>query len=68
MGWFSSDEIVTTNQMAQSDHHETQAIALCVLAGVAIFYVVTKIILKLHKSHTERLAERVARRAAVHPL
>lgn len=69
MGWFSSDEIVTTNQMGPSEeHHQTQAVALCILTVIAGAYVLIKLLLKLHKSHTERLAERAARRAAAHPI
>lgn len=67
MGWFSSDEIVTNNATCppQDNYHLTQAIALCVLAGIAVAYVVIKAIIKANKHHTVRVVERAARVASI---
>lgn len=67
MGWFSSDEIVTNSAVCppQENYHLTQAIALAVLAGIAVGYIVTKIVVKAHKNHTIRVAERAVRVANV---
>lgn len=66
MGWFSADEIVApapvVNIGKSEGHHAAQTIALCVLSAVAVGYVVLKGLLKLHRQHTERVAERATRR------
>lgn len=68
MGWFSADEIVAPASSSASDSgnsHTTQTVALCILAGVALAYVGVKLLVKLHRQHTERVAERAARRATL---
>lgn len=63
MGWFSADEIVNASASANSEGHMTaQTIALCVLAGAAAAYLLSKIIAKVHKRNTERVAENAAKR------
>lgn len=43
MGWFSADEVITTAANNNSEKHSTaQTVALCILAAVAIGYVVIK--------------------------
>lgn len=65
MGWFSNEEVITTNNAVcpQENHHHAQTIALCALAVVAVGYVLIKSLVKLHSSHTIRVAERVTRSA-----
>lgn len=64
MGWFSADEIVApaAANNANGQHSTPQTIALCVLAAAAVGYIAIKLLTKLHRQHTERVAERVARR------
>lgn len=63
MGWFSADEIVNASASANSEGHMTaQTAALCVLAGAAATYLISKIIAKVLKRHTERVAENAAKR------
>lgn len=64
MGWFSADETIALN--ANDGGSTGQTVALGVLATVAVAYVVIRTILKLHRQHTERVAERAARRVADH--
>lgn len=63
MGWFSADEIVApaTSSSGGADH-TAQTVSLCILAGVAVRYLLFKAAMKLHRQQTERAAERVARR------
>lgn len=68
MGWFSADEVIaptisTTNNT--EPHNVAQAVALCVIAGVAVSYIIVRAVLKAHKRRTERVAERAVRLAAV---
>lgn len=66
MGWFSADEVIApTISNAPEKSDTVQTVALCILAAVAACYVGVKVLLKLHKHHTERLAERAARRVVV---
>lgn len=67
MGWFSSDEIVTNSASCppQENFQLTQAIALSVLAGIAVGYIVTRALIKAHKHQTVRVAERAARVATI---
>lgn len=67
MGWFSVDEIVApaTSSVGPVQSHTAQTEALCVLAGIAFAYVAKKMLSKVHRHHTERLAERAARRVAM---
>lgn len=67
MGWFSADEIVApvANSDKSNSDHTTQAVALCILAAVAVGYLACKVLAKVHRQHTERVAERAARRIAV---
>lgn len=66
MGWFSADEIVAPAPIVSSEksegHHSAQTIALCILSAVAVGYVLLKGLLKLHRQHTEQVAERASRR------
>lgn len=64
MGWFSADEVVTPVINNVNDHHATQTVALCVLAGVALGYVMLRGLMKIHRQHTERVAECTTRRVA----
>lgn len=62
MGWFTNEEVITTNSVeCPNQQHGAQSVALCVLAAVAVGYVLVKTLLKLHRDHTVRVAERVAR-------
>lgn len=63
MGWFSADEIVapTSSNSSGSDHNVAQTAALCVLAGVALGYILIRAVLKAHKRRTEQIAERAVR-------
>lgn len=68
MGWFSADEIVVptssvTSAPSNSGHLTAQTVALCVLAGVAVGYLLVKAVTKCHRQQTERVAERVSRLA-----
>lgn len=66
MGWFSADEIVApaaTSNISEG-HHTAQVIAICVIAAVAVGYLLLKGIAKVNRQHTERVAERTARRVA----
>lgn len=63
MGWFSADEILQNT--SESDNSTVHTAALCVLAIVAVSYLVAKVVTKLHKQQTERVAERTARLATV---
>lgn len=67
MGWFSADEIVapTITASAPNGHHVAQTIALCVMAGVAVGYILAKSIIRCHRQQTERAAERTARLATL---
>lgn len=67
MGWFSADEIVAAPATAANyeGHFTAQSIALCVLAAVTTGYVAVKVLARLHRHNTERLAERVARQVVV---
>lgn len=66
MGWFSADEIVAA-PAASSEHtsNAAQTIGICVLAAVVTGYVLVRVLVKLNRQHTERVAERAARRVAV---
>lgn len=63
MGWFSADEILTPIANASNNEQSTdaQTIALCVLAAVAVGYIATKLLTKLHRQHIERVADRTIR-------
>lgn len=64
MGWFSADEIVApVSNSDKSEHHTAQTVALCVLAAVAVGYLLVRLIAKIHRQQTERVAERAARMA-----
>lgn len=66
MGWFSADEIVAPVAVgaAQSETHTTaQTVSLCVLAAVAVGYIATKMLTKLHRQHIERVTARTVRLA-----
>lgn len=66
MGWFNNEEVVTTNTAAcPQENHQAQTIALCIIAAVAVGYVLLKSVAKIHRGQTERVAERVARTANV---
>lgn len=67
MGWFSADEIVApvSNSENKNENHTAQTVALCVLAAVAVGYIAVKILAKLHRQQTERVAERAARLATL---
>lgn len=59
MGWFSADEIVAPAVVSNAEsHHTAQTVALCVLATVAVGYIVVKSLMKCHRQQTERVAER----------
>lgn len=64
MGWFSADEIIapTTNSNTIESNQAAQTVALCIIAAVAVGYVLLRGIVKLQRQHTERVAERTARR------
>lgn len=63
MGWFSADEIVApTTSSSEKTDNTAQTVSLCILAGVAVGYLLFKAVMKLHRQQTERAAERVARR------
>lgn len=65
MGWFSADEIVApATANIENSNNNAQTIALCVLEAVATGYVLLKALLKAHRNHTVRVAERAARVAA----
>lgn len=66
MGWFSADEIVApvTNNSSE-DHITAQTVALCVLAAVAVGYLAAKIIAKVHRQQTERVAARTVQLATI---
>lgn len=63
MGWFSADEIVAPAVQTSNaeSNHTAQTVAVCVLAGLAVAYAVFRTVTKLHRQHTERVAERAAR-------
>lgn len=64
MGWFSADEIVAPAVLSNAEgHHTAQAVALCILAGVAVGYLLVKAVSKCHRRETERVAERATRLA-----
>lgn len=67
MGWFSADEVIapTISTTNTEPHNVAQAVALCVIAGVAVGYIIVRTVLKAHKRRTERVAERAVRLAAV---
>ena len=68
MGWFSADEIVApvVNSATTTDgNHTAQTVALCVLASVAVGYLLVKGLVKIQRQHTERVAERTARRVSL---
>lgn len=64
MGWFSAAEIVAPTASSENSGVTTQTVAICVLAGVAVSYLFGKAIAKLHRQHTEKIAETTARRMA----
>lgn len=66
MGWFSADEIVAAPATASvsEGHHTAQMVSLCVFAVVAVGYVLLRALAKIHRQHTERVAERATRRDA----
>lgn len=62
MGWFSADEIVAPAVVSSETGHQTaQTVALCVLAGVTVSYLLVKNLMRCHRQQTERVAERTAR-------
>lgn len=64
MGWFSADEIVAPAAVTTTEsHHTAQTVALCLMAGVAVGYLLVKSLMKCHRQQTERVAERTARLA-----
>lgn len=65
MGWFSAYEIVAPVSVQSEGHSTAQTIALCILAAVAVGYIIVKGNSKVNRQHTERVAERTARRVAV---
>lgn len=67
MGWFSSEDIIApvVSSNVNEGHQTAQSVSLCVIAAIAAGYIVIKSIIKLHRNHTERVAERAARRVAV---
>lgn len=67
MGWFSADEIVVPTNSGDSKYesnHTAQTVALCVLAVVAVGYLTVRALVKIQRQHTERVAERAARRVS----
>lgn len=67
MGWFSADEIVAAPTIGSENVQKNapQTVAICVIAIVAVGYVLIKGFVKLHRHHTERCAEQAARREIV---
>lgn len=65
MGWFSADEIVAPVTNNEQNSVSAQTIAICILAAVAVGYIAVKLIGKLHRQSTERVAERVVRVATL---
>lgn len=64
MGWFSADEIVQ-NSSSDNGHDTAQTIAICALAAVAVAYGLFKLIGRVHRQQTERVAERAVRMATL---
>lgn len=66
MGWFSADEIVAAPAAASASegHYTAQSVSPCILATVAVGYVVLRGLAKIHRQLTERVAERTTRRVA----
>lgn len=62
IGWFSADRIVAKSSNS-TEQSAKQSAALLIKAVVSLSYVAVKPVLKLHKNHTERIAERAAHRA-----
>lgn len=63
MGWFSADEIVAPVAVGTANEHQNtaQTVSLCVLAAAAVAYIATKLLIKLHRQHIERVAARTVR-------
>lgn len=64
MRWFSADEIVApvASGTSANEHNDTtKTIAICVLAALAVGYVATKLVTKLHRQHIERVAAHTVR-------
>lgn len=73
MGWFSADEViapVVSSAVTETPNHHTsaQTIALCVLAAVAVGYVLLRTIAKIHRQQTERVAARTVQLANLPPV
>lgn len=57
------EEVGVEIQTRNEGHYIAQSIALCSLAVVAVGYILVRSVAKIQRQNTERVAERVARRA-----